>query len=69
MKYLWSKDLKINTVHVQDVTRACWYLTQWYMDNNIAATGTVPVFNLVDKQETGEFINCYTLALYNTHLF
>ncbi|KAI9258415.1 hypothetical protein EDC94DRAFT_613717 [Helicostylum pulchrum] len=66
MKYLWSKDLKINTVHVQDVTRACWYLTQWYMDNNIAATGTVPIFNLVDKQETDqETINIHMQEIYN----
>lgn len=57
MKLLWSKDLKLNTVHVEDVSRACWYLTQWYMDNNIAASGTVPIFNLVDKQDTGKESN------------
>jgi hypothetical protein len=52
MKLLWSKDLKLNTVHVDDVSRACWYLTEWYVNNNV--TGTVPVFNLVDKQDTGK---------------
>ncbi|KAL7311135.1 hypothetical protein PS15m_008937 [Mucor circinelloides] len=54
MKLLWSKDLKLNTVHVDDVSRACWYLTQWYTDNNISATGQVPIFNLVDKQDTDQ---------------
>lgn len=54
MKLLWSKDLKLNTVHVDDVSRACWHLTQWYTDNNISATGQVPIFNLVDKQDTDQ---------------
>ncbi|GAN06133.1 NAD-dependent epimerase/dehydratase [Mucor ambiguus] len=54
MKLLWSKDLKLNTVHVDDVSRACWYLAQWYTDNSIGATGQVPVFNLVDKQDTDQ---------------
>jgi hypothetical protein len=54
MKLLWSKDLKLNTVHVDDVSRACWYLTQWYIDNNMGASGQVPIFNLVDKQDTGK---------------
>ncbi|KAI7896811.1 uncharacterized protein EV154DRAFT_434258 [Mucor mucedo] len=66
MKYLWSKDLKINTVHVEDVIRACWYLTEWYIDNNIAATGKVPVFNLADKQETDqEAINVHLRDIFN----
>lgn len=54
MKLLWSKDLKLNTVHVDDVSRACWHLAQWYTDNNIGATGQVPIFNLVDKQDTDQ---------------
>ncbi|KAI8876534.1 NAD(P)-binding protein [Backusella circina FSU 941] len=52
MKLLWSKDLKLNTVHVDDVSRACWYLTEWYINNRVA--GGVPVFNLVDKQDTDQ---------------
>jgi len=24
MKFLWGKDLRLNTVHVEDVARACW---------------------------------------------
>lgn len=54
MKLLWSKDLKLNTVHVEDVSRACWYLAQWYTDNHISSSGQVPIFNLVDKQDTDQ---------------
>lgn len=28
MKLLWSRDLVMNTVHVQDVVRSIWYLIQ-----------------------------------------
>ncbi|KAI7903970.1 uncharacterized protein BX663DRAFT_587783 [Cokeromyces recurvatus] len=54
MKLLWSKDLKLNTVHVDDVSRACWHLTQWYIENDISLSGQIPVFNLVDKQDTDQ---------------
>jgi len=41
MKFLWGKDLKLNTVHVEDVARAAW----------LAATEfpTGSVFNLADE--------------------
>eukprot|EP00735_Rhodelphis_limneticus_P001470 TRINITY_DN12094_c0_g1::TRINITY_DN12094_c0_g1_i1::g.9686::m.9686 TRINITY_DN12094_c0_g1::TRINITY_DN12094_c0_g1_i1::g.9686 ORF type:complete len:371 (-),score=139.09,Epimerase/PF01370.16/6.6e-19,NAD_binding_10/PF13460.1/6.7e-08,3Beta_HSD/PF01073.14/6e-07,RmlD_sub_bind/PF04321.12/1.4e-06,NAD_binding_4/PF07993.7/2.6e+02,NAD_binding_4/PF07993.7/0.2,NAD_binding_4/PF07993.7/3.3e+03,Saccharop_dh/PF03435.13/0.035,Saccharop_dh/PF03435.13/1.2e+03,Polysacc_synt_2/PF02719.10/0.045,Polysacc_synt_2/PF02719.10/ len=49
MKFLWSSDLKINTVHVHDVCRAMWHI----------AVGNPPsknkdVFNLVDKSDTDQ---------------
>jgi hypothetical protein len=68
MKLLWSKDLKLNTVHVEDVSRACWYLTQWYIDNNVSASGTVPIFNLVDKQDTGKLSSCLCACLCDTNM-
>lgn len=51
MKCLWSKDLKLNTVHVRDVARASWHLTQWYFDQQ--KEGETVIFNLADKQDTG----------------
>ncbi|CEP10755.1 hypothetical protein [Parasitella parasitica] len=54
MKLLWSEDLKLNTVHVEDVSRACWHLAQWYTDNSIGLSGQVPIFNLADKQDTDQ---------------
>ena len=52
MKFLYSKDLKLNTVHVKDVSRACWYLAEWYV-NQPRNDKEIPIFNLADKQDTG----------------
>ncbi|KAI8987158.1 hypothetical protein BDB01DRAFT_849305 [Pilobolus umbonatus] len=66
MKLLWSKELKLSTVHVDDVSRACWYLTQWYIDNKIGESGEVPIFNLADKQDTDqETINRLLRSIFN----
>lgn len=43
MKFLWSDDLKINTVHVRDVTKALWIISQK------GALGAV--YNLADKAD------------------
>jgi nucleoside-diphosphate-sugar epimerase len=51
MTLLWSKDLKLNTVHVKDVSRACWHLALWYKPSDHKDP---PVFNLADKQDTGK---------------
>lgn len=56
MKWLWTKDLRTNTVHINDVTRALWEIAGWYAggkpkwDEN--AMGKVPTFNVVDKGAT-----------------
>jgi len=44
MKFLWSADLRINTVHVHDVCRAIWH----------SCTTVAPgsLFNLADKSDT-----------------
>ena len=45
MQFLWYEVLKINTVHVRDVVKALWHLSQ---------KGTVgSIYNLCDKGETG----------------
>jgi nucleoside-diphosphate-sugar epimerase len=46
MKFLWEKDLKINTVHVKDVARALWHLTEK------GDSGTV--WNLADQNDTSQ---------------
>ncbi|XP_065841954.1 dTDP-glucose 4,6-dehydratase-like [Oscarella lobularis] len=46
MKLLWGKELKINTVHVSDVCRAIWHLTQ----NGPSGE----VYNVVDKANTDQ---------------
>jgi len=46
MELLWSKNLKINTVHVNDVVRALWHLT------TNGESGQI--FNLCDKNDTDQ---------------
>lgn len=46
MKFLWNKDLRINTVHVRDVARAIWHCYEH------APPGST--FNLIDKGDTSQ---------------
>jgi len=46
MKFLWDEKLKINTVHVRDVSKALWHLTQ---KGQLGA-----VYNLADKGDTDQ---------------
>jgi len=46
MKFLWDKDLKINTVHVRDVVKALWHLSQ---KGSLGA-----IYNLADKNDTDQ---------------
>jgi len=46
LKSLYSKDLRVNTVHVKDVVKALWYLT------NHGDSGSI--WNLADKNDTDQ---------------
>lgn len=55
MKWLWTKDLRTNTAHIHDVTRALWKVAAWYSDGKAkweSNMGAVPIFNVVDKGAT-----------------
>lgn len=57
MKFLWTKDLRTNTVHIDDVVRALWSVAEWYAAgkknwDEKAMGGPVPIFNVVDKGAT-----------------
>ncbi|KAI1402382.1 hypothetical protein F4819DRAFT_283506 [Hypoxylon fuscum] len=56
MKFLWTKDLRTNTVHIDDVTRALWAVAAWYDAGKAnwdeKNMGSVPTFNAVDKGVT-----------------
>ncbi|PHH72922.1 hypothetical protein CDD82_5736 [Ophiocordyceps australis] len=56
MKWLWSKDLRTNTLHIHDTTRALWAIAAWFVAGKVnwtsAETGPVPIFNVVDKGQT-----------------
>ncbi|KAG8623603.1 hypothetical protein KVT40_008579 [Elsinoe batatas] len=51
LKYLWSSDLRTNTVHVSDVVRACWSAAQWRSLNPSSTSG---IFNIVDPGQTSQ---------------
>lgn len=59
MKWLWTKDLKTNTVHVTDVARGLWHAAKWYTDGKANwdenSMGKVPIFNFVDHGDTSEY--------------
>lgn len=56
MKWLWTKDLRTNTVHIDDASRALWDVAAWYDAGkprwDAGAMGKVPIFNVVDKGAT-----------------
>eukprot|EP00842_Homolaphlyctis_polyrhiza_P002873 jgi/Hompol1/3587/HPOL_002167-RA len=56
MKFLWTKDLKINTVHVRDVARAMWHVAATKEEHGGRTGPVVPgtVYNLADKSDTDQ---------------
>jgi hypothetical protein len=56
MKFLWTKDLRVNTVHVDDVTRSLWEVAEWFAKGkkgwDAKEFGETPLFNVVDKGNT-----------------
>ncbi len=61
MKWLWSRDLRVNTVHIDDVVRGLWAVAAWYAAGQAGwdpATmgGRIPTFNMVDEGHTSQGI-------------
>ena len=57
LKWLWTKDLRVNTVHVTDVARALWIAAEWNANGKAGwdgSWGDIPVFNVVDHGDTCE---------------
>ena len=59
MKWLWTKDLRVNTVHISDVCRALWDIASWYAVSlqpnwDAKSMGKTPVFNVVDHGQTSQ---------------
>jgi nucleoside-diphosphate-sugar epimerase len=53
MKWLWDKDLRTNTVHVEDVARAMWSTAEWYVKTSSSGPRRAPpIFNIVDQGNT-----------------
>ncbi|KAF2836177.1 NAD dependent epimerase/dehydratase family protein [Patellaria atrata CBS 101060] len=52
MKWLWDRDLRTNTVHVEDVASALWTAAEWY--RKVGPRKQTPVFNIVDHGNTSQ---------------
>ncbi|KAI1437637.1 hypothetical protein GGR50DRAFT_692152 [Xylaria sp. CBS 124048] len=56
MKWLWTKDLRTNTAHIDDVIRALWDVAAWYdagkKNWDAKSMGNIPTFNVVDQGTT-----------------
>ena len=53
MKWLWGKELRVNTVHVWDVCQAAWLAAGWCAANAHAAAPT-RAFNVADTGDTSQ---------------
>jgi hypothetical protein len=59
MKRLWTKDLRVNTVHITDVCHALFQIADWYSASSkpnwdTKTMGQIPIFNIVDKGQTSQ---------------
>ncbi|KAM0722450.1 hypothetical protein Q7P37_001891 [Cladosporium fusiforme] len=57
MKYLWSSDMRVNTLHVEDAALAAWQAADWASTHDrIPNADGEPymVFNVVDKGNTSQ---------------
>jgi hypothetical protein len=57
MKLLWTKDLRINTVHVSDVVRAAWWVAATKAQGGGREEGAIGgpvIYNLADKGDTDQ---------------
>ena len=58
MKWLWGKELRINTLHVDDVCNAAWLAAQWATkpSTKLAKDTTMAdrAFNIVDNGDTSQ---------------
>ncbi|KAF9903727.1 hypothetical protein EC991_003421 [Linnemannia zychae] len=66
MEFLWTGDLKLNTVHVQDVVSAVWHTANWYVSSDNSQPGAPVTFNLADQNDTDqEAVNKHIQAIFD----
>lgn len=58
LKFLWDKELRMNSVHIDDATRALWTMAEWFVNGkanwDAKEMGDTPIFNVVDEGETSQ---------------
>lgn len=52
MRWLWKEDLRQNTVHIDDVSRALWTAAEWSASQPPTTPRKTPIFNIVDHGNT-----------------
>lgn len=69
MKLLWTKDLKLNTVHVSDVARAIWFSSTQKSEKGGRSShvSSLEVYNLCDKNGTGNLSLYLLIHLLDFH--
>lgn len=67
MTFLWTKDLKLNTVHVSDVVRAIWHVSATVEEKGgrTKPITSPEIYNLADKEDTNqETINVFIRQIF-----
>ncbi|KAI3654914.1 hypothetical protein MP228_000294 [Amoeboaphelidium protococcarum] len=65
MKFLWTKDLRINTVHVDDVVGALGAIAQAAVNSATSAKVLKQTFNLADKSDSDqESVNAHLRSMF-----
>ncbi|KAI3636061.1 hypothetical protein MIR68_005942 [Amoeboaphelidium protococcarum] len=65
MKFLWTKDLRINTVHVDDVVGALVAIAQAAVNSATSAKVLKQTFNLADKSDSDqESVNAHLRSMF-----
>jgi len=67
MSFLWTKDLKLNTVHVSDVVRAIWHVSATIEEKGgrTKPITSPEIYNLADKEDTNqETINVFIREIF-----
>lgn len=63
MKWLWGRELRVHTVHVEDVCRAAWRAAEWCASDEEGGRGGLGdgerVFNIVDRGDTSKSSRCH----------
>ena len=56
LKWLWGKDLRVNTVHISDVCTAAWLAASWAASHPPKPNTTLAdrAFNIADKGDTSQ---------------
>ncbi|KIW25359.1 hypothetical protein, variant [Cladophialophora immunda] len=65
LKWLWTEDLRINTVHVEDVARALWAAAEWRSQNSTIPSSSSPTITRRPTLTKGEDAPSGNVPIFN----